>query len=551
MQNINELPVEIITRVFDFLTVSDRKQISSVCTLWYNILHSVRFQRQYRLVFDSTFEEELSDVEKRILRSCRNLSITHWDDTDDDDYDDDEDDEQEKEMIIQFKYLFKPSPERNVTNLLFEEKLELESLELNSTFGSCRTIIEDRLAQMDQLRELTISFDQERNPNGPAPDPSIWVIKHNCLRKLRIGLSYEIDAFRIEAPNLTCLDIQPKCRWSMEIVQAYCRQLESLKLRFQNVEYMESFLLLPFPRLKQLHVRMFDDKETQVRYARSRNPMSDVEKDEQFVRDIPRLKKLLLESNLMFFRIGALLAKSNHQLEELTLEELQIDYAQLKVVESLPKLKSFTLFRCEVLMPSSTLPTLNMPHLDKLSLFYNESSIVFNEGLAGLKSLKVSLWTEKNNKVLYKICKNLPNLVDLEVLANTKLVNTCLRHMHRLTNLRSFKLDNSEPNILLWKHCPVVPSVHRVVFYNCTLTSDTLLPIARNFPNMRELFIDRCYFKRCAADCKSDSDSDGDESDSDKSKSDNKYLNADRVRQLFPLCRVSCKESYFYGHHYH
>lgn len=292
-------------------------------------------------MFDSTFEEELPDLEKRILRSCRNLSITHWDDADEDDYDDEDEegDEHEKEMVIQFKYLFKPSPERNVTDLLFDEKLELESLELNSTFTSCRTILENRLSQMDQLRELTISFDQERNPNGPALDPSIWVIQHNCLQKLRIGLSYEIDAFRIEAPNLTCLDIQPKCRWSMEIVETYCRQLQTLKLRFQNVEYMESFLSLPFPNLRHLHVRMFDDKETQIRYARSRNPISDVEKDEQFVRDIPRLKKLLLESNLMFFRIGALLAKSNHQLEELTLEEQQIDYVQLKVVESLPKLK--------------------------------------------------------------------------------------------------------------------------------------------------------------------------------------------------------------------
>lgn len=340
----------------------------------------------------------------------------------------------------------------------------------------------------------------------------------------------------------------------MEIVETYCRQLQTLKIRFQNVDYMESFLALPFPNLKHLHVRMYDDKETQVRYARRRNPVSEVEKNEQFVRNIPRLKKLLLESNLLFFRIGALLAKSNHQLEELVLEEQQMDYAQLKVVESLPKLKSLTLFRCEVIMPSPMLPTLHMPHLDKLSLFYNESSIVFNEGLAGLKSLKVSLWAEKNNKVLFKICKNLPNLEDLEVLVNNKLVNTCLRHLNRLTKLRSLKLDSSEPNILLWQHCPVVPSIQRVVFYNCTLTSDTLLPIAKNFPNMRELFIDRCYFKRCSADCKGpdSDDGDGEESDSNKSsKSDNKYLQANRVRQMFPRCRVSCKESFFYGHHCH
>ncbi|XP_062716098.1 uncharacterized protein LOC109422268 [Aedes albopictus] len=552
MENINDLPVEILTRIFDFLTISDRKHVSRVCRLWHNILHCVRFQRQCRLVFDSTFEEQLSDLEKRILRSCRNLSITHWDDTDDDDYDDDDEDEQlEKEVIVQFKYLFKPSPERNVTDLLFEESLPLESLEINTTFDSCRDIIEDRLPQLEQLRELFLSFDQNRNPNSPKSHPGIWVLQHKNLETLRIGLSYEIDAFRIEAPSLTYLDIQPKCRWSMEIVETYCRQLRTLKLRFQHVEYMESFLSLPFPSLTHLQVRMYDDKEIQMRYARNRNRIVDAERDEQFVRDMPKLRKLLLESNLLFFRIGVLLAKCNHQLEELTLEEQQIDYAQLKVVESLPKLKSFTLFRCEVLMPSPALPSLNMPHLDKLELFYNESSIVFNEGLSGLKSLKISLWTEKNHKVLYKICKNLPNLEHLEVLANTKLVNTCLRYLHRLTNLRSLKLDNSEPSTLLWQHCPVVPSIQRVVFYNCTLTSDTLLPVARLFPNMRELFIDRCYFKKGFAEGKSESDSegDGDESDSER-KNDNKYLNADRVRQLFPLCRVSCKESSFYWHRY-
>ncbi|XP_062558765.1 uncharacterized protein LOC134223599 [Armigeres subalbatus] len=551
MENINDLPIEVLTLIFDYLSITDRKYVSRVCRLWNQIMHCIHFQRQCRLVFDSTFEEELSELEKRILRSCRNLSITHWDDADEDSYDDEDDEQRQKEVIFQFKYLFKPSPERNVTDLLFDEALPLESLEINSTFDSCRDIIEDRLPQLEQLRKLTLSFDQNRSSNGPKSNQSIWVVQHKSLQSLRIELSYEIDAFRIDTPSLTYLDIHPKCRWSMEIVETYCRQLQTLKVRFQHVEYMEAFLSLPFPSLRHLQVRMYDDKETQLRYARNRNRILDAERDEQFVRDMPKLRKLLLESNLMFFRIGVLLSKCNHQLEELTLEEQQVDYAQLKVVESMPKLKSLTLFRCEVLMPSPKLPTLNMPHLERLELFYNESSIVFNEGLSGLKFLKISLWTEKNNKVLYKICKNLHNLEHLEVLVNSKLVNTCLRYLHRLTNLRTFKLDNSEPNTLLWKHCPVVPSIRKLVFYNCTLTSETMLPVARLFPNMRELFIDGCYFRRVEADGKGDSDGedDLDESDSDR-KNDNKYLNADRVRQLFPQCRVSCNESFFYWHHY-
>lgn len=197
--------------------------------------------------------------------------------------------------------------------------------------------------------------------------------------------------------------------------------------------------------------------------------------------------------------------------------------------------------RCKALPPPDTphvLPRLYLPQLDELSLVFNDSHIVFNEGLAGLKTLKMSIWSSKNHKTLYKICNNLPNLEYLRLILNTKLVNTAFRYLNRLAKLRSIRVDNVELTERLWQYCSEMAGVRKLVLTNGTLTMGTVTAIARLFPALNELHIEECYFLNCDKERNGEEDSEG-ESDGEN---DEKIIQAqceNRVRQYFPKCKVS------------
>ncbi|XP_055625604.1 uncharacterized protein LOC129768170 isoform X2 [Toxorhynchites rutilus septentrionalis] len=429
MENVNELPIEVLTRIFDYFDVRERRHVSAVCTLWRDILHSVRFQRQCRTFLDGRFEEEFTESEKTVLQSCRNLSIILWDEENESVYDyeiEDDAEGREKEEIIPLTYLFNPTPQQNITDLIFSQKLDLERLDLNSTFVSCREILQDRLEKLENLKELSLLFDFRPVSSSQEVDPQVWSIRHNRIETLRIGLLDDIQPITLTAPNLTILDLKPKCPWILDIIRSYKHQLQSLKIDFQNVESMSTLMMMEFPCLTHLNVQMLEDKDNQIRYARTRNRFVDEEIEERFVKGMPKLKQLLLTSNLMFFRIAKALAKYAYQLEEISLEEQQMDYELLKVVERIPKLRRLTMLRCEVMDLGQVHPTLSLPPcLSELELLHSKSNLVFNKGLAGLKSLNVCAWTSKNHKILHKICKNLPNLEHLTVAFNSP-VSSCV-----------------------------------------------------------------------------------------------------------------------------
>lgn len=198
--------------------------------------------------------------------------------------------------------------------------------------------------------------------------------------------------------------------------------------------------------------------------------------------------------------------------------------------------------RCEILGPPETphiLTRLYLPYLEELSLVYNKSQIVFDEGLAGLKKLKITVETSKNHKILYKICNNLPNLEHLRICLNARLVNTAFRHLDRLTKLQSIRVDNVELNERLWQYCPKMAGVRKLVFTNGKLTMGTLKAAARLFPGLNELYLDECYFQNCDVEING---VEQEESDSEEDESI-KVQYQERVRQHFPTCRVSFRHS--------
>ncbi|XP_055533656.1 uncharacterized protein LOC129723449 [Wyeomyia smithii] len=494
MDNINNLPVEILEQIFTYLNLKERKSACAVCSLWHAVLRGVRFQRQCLVSLSRTFDQELSELETRVTQSFRNLSLIHWEEEyfdDDDDDDIDSHEQRENEEVIHLKYLFEPTPEANIRKLLFENGLDLETLELYSSFESCREILGDQLCQLENLRELALSFCQTEYA---SPDQSEWQIHHNQINTLKIDVLHSNKPYNVMLPNLTTLELLSNCRWSFHIIQAHCMQLQRFKVQFQDQETMDDLMSLSFPMLTHLQVRMYDDKDVQVRYARTRNKFADKEKEEHFVKSMPKLKSLWLESDLMLYRIGEALSKYGHRLEKLTLMDMQIDDAQLRTIETFPKLKTVIMHRTEILPSSQILPKVNMPHLVNLTLMDNKSDIVFNNGLVGLKSLKLTLCSRRCHKVLHKICNNLPNLEYLELFLYSKWRNTALRHLNKLTKLRLLRINACDMSKISWVHCPIVPNVQKVVFDKCSfLRTRTLRPLAVLFPGLTSVYLDRCY----------------------------------------------------------
>uniref|UniRef100_A0A1Q3F436 F-box domain-containing protein n=1 Tax=Culex tarsalis TaxID=7177 RepID=A0A1Q3F436_CULTA len=562
MEDINALPTEVLAHILTYLEVEELKAASQVCHLWYHILQGARFNRRMVMRINSTFADPPTEQEKCALIRCRNLQITQWDELfvcyDEYDEDDEEDEDENGEEnirkipVVEFKYLFQPSPEQNAADLLFSQELNLESLELCSTFAGCRHILEDHVQQLRNLTELSLEIEFGRKSNPISMDHSFWALRHDRIRKLKLSFEHRKNNFSVVTPALTNLEVRPFTIFSMPIITPYASQLQRVDLQLDKPELVNDLLALKFPALTQLRVRIDDDREQQERYARLQHRHADICVDEQFIKSMPKLRRFRCESNLLFYRMGSALMRIGHrQLEEIKLDSMHFDARLLRVLQALPKLKTFKMHRCEALPPPHTphvLPRLNLPQLDELSLVYNESDIAFDKGLAGLKTLKMTVWSSKNHKFLNKICNNLPNLEVLRLILNTKLVNTAFRFLNRLTKLRSLSVDNVELTERLWQYCPEMTGVRKLVLTNGNLTMGTVTAIARLFPALNELHLDECYFHNCDKESKSESESEEDsESESDEEKED-KIIQAqyeDRVRQYFPKCKVSLYRTMF------
>lgn len=575
MADINALPREVLSHILSFLEPRDRKPCGEVCRLWYNLLQGARFQRQILMRINSTFVEPPTESDRCALTNCRNLLITQWDEamdydwmydsTDDEDGDADEDEggahangevnseeNTRKIPVVEFKYLYQPTPEHNVTELLFGQELKLESLELCTTFAGARYILEDRVQQLQNLTELILDIEGGRVSNPISKDHTFWVLSHDRIRKFKLSYEPKTDNFRIKTPALTTLDVRPFSIYTLPIIKPYAAQLQRLDLHLYSPSVINDLLALQFPCLTCLRVRVDDDRDLQERYARLlQTRQADVYLDEQFIRGMPRLKRMRCESHLLFFRLGAALTRHGHrQLEELKLDSLHFDAVQLQVLQALPRLKAFKMYRCEALPPPDNprvLPRLYLPHLDELSLVYNESHIAFDRGLVGLRSLKMTIWSGKNHKILSKICHNLPNLEYLRLILNTKLVNTAFRYLNRLTKLRTLRVDNVELTERLWEYCPEMRGVRKLMLANGNLTMGTVEAVSRLFPALNELNIEECCFQNCdkersESDDGSDSDSEDDDDGNEDRRKDDEIIQRQyeaRVRQYFPKCRVS------------
>ncbi|XP_055530765.1 uncharacterized protein LOC129721794 [Wyeomyia smithii] len=537
MDKINELPLEILEHIFHYLPFKTWKICWSVCSLWYRILRGTHFQRIYCLSMNRTFEPQLSELEKRIFPSFRNIALVQWvhrDDDDDDDYEERRLEPVEKDEVTSLKYLFEPTPEKNISELLFSLELDFESLELCSSFGSGRDIIGNRLREIKNLRELILNMYVSHNQTS---DQELWLIEHDRIETLKIDLTVTKINIDANLPNLRTLALLTDCYWAFHIIEKHCTQLESLEVQFHSPETMNNMLSLKFSAMTNLQAHLYRDKFVQENYKQTQNGYMHNKKEEMFIKNMPKLKTLYVESNLLLYRIAEPLSRFAHQLEELTLECQQIEFLQLKAIESMPNLKVLNLLYCRI-ASTRILPTVTMPLLEKLTLINNESHVIFDNGLCNLKSLKVTFWTRSSHKALHKICKKLFNLQKLELLVYSKLANTAFRELHNLTKLTTFRIGKCELKAIHWSHCSALPNLRRIVLTDCRLELSALLnaPLATIFPGLREF-----YFKSCAIGYSKKSNI----AVSFNSDDEARQYCLQQLRAILPDCGISLHDSLF------
>ncbi|XP_058827323.1 uncharacterized protein LOC131687268 [Topomyia yanbarensis] len=493
MSNINILPIEVLTRVFDYLDLYERKCASATCKRWNSILHCARFQRQCRLALTHIFHDELTQLEKAVVKKCYHLRVVHYDDCEDsDDEDYDEDTQRESEKLFSIKYLFQKTPVQNLSDLLFGLGLNLESLILEVRYENCREIIGDCLGDIKNLKELVLLF---KSGGNRTPELGLWKIRHDKIESLKVEMPSDSKPLSFIVPSVTSLELVNHCRWSSDTVNLYSRQLLCLKVRLRNIAELDILMPRIFPNLTNLEVR--NPFEMSEQFASIRVPL-DEEEEQRFIMGMPRLKRLLLEGKFTLLRMVTSLARCANTLEELVLEDQQIEYELLKTVEKLPKLKSLTISECKVLMVSDMLPTLQMPQLEHFKLLSYKSDIIFDKGLSAVKSLELTLWADKNYKILHKVCENLPCLERLKLLLYVKLSNTALRHVDKLEKLKSLEFRHAGPSLLAWKHCPVLVPLQKLAFRDCTMDQPTLLSTIKPFPALCELYFDKCIILYCS-----------------------------------------------------
>ncbi|XP_058461017.1 uncharacterized protein LOC131436357 [Malaya genurostris] len=538
MDSINSLPFEILEKIFDYLDLYERSCALATCKHWHSILNCTRFQRQRRLALAHIFQDELTEQEKIAVQKCCNLRVVHYEDSGNSDSESaagSEGDQNEQRIgrnLHSIENLFRNTPEQNLNDLLFGRVLDLESLSLETGYEICRNIIRDRLDSIKNLNELVLLFTGSR---FPTPDTGLWTIRHAGIQILKVQMPVDGKHLSFIVPSLTSLELIDSFRWSLNMLNTHSEQLRCLKLKLRHIEMLDDLFPLTFPNMTYLEIRNNPYKTgEQLRFTQTRNVL-DEQMEQRFVEGMPRLKKLLLEGKFTFLRMGMSLARCAHTLEELVLEDQEIEYALLKSVEMLPNLKNLTISECKFRTSSDMLPTLNLPHLERFNLFNYRANIVFDKGLGAVNSLGLTLWADKNYKVLHKICENMSNLERLELFVNVKLSNNALRHLNKMGKLKSLMFHYTGPSLQAWKHCPEVLSVRKLSFRGCEMDRSTLLSVVEAFPNLYELFLDKCILFYC-----------GDTVE----LLEHNYINADgdnqcreELRQLLPLCRISLMES--------
>lgn len=333
---------QVLEKIFIYLPFKDIRNVGQVCHIWKDVLSGLRFQRRIRVKLQGDFGEEVSPASMKFLSTCKNLSIVQLY-ADKDDSEGDSENGVEPSSPCAMHHEEDSTAEKNIANILFGTT-ELSSLHIFSKYKSLKRIIQNRLGELSQLKELNVSFSY--NGESCKVDDQTWLLKSTSLESFNIGLPYSIGSLQLEAPNLMELHLTVNCDATWKLVEQYSKRLESLNVNLYDIETLDQIMTCSFPCLQHLELGIYDDKELQYSYSQTADRAADDEQSRKFTKQMPLLKTFCLHSNVAFYKIFPTWCSLRTSLESLELQNMEVDANVLINVLLIQPLKVYMPFDC-------------------------------------------------------------------------------------------------------------------------------------------------------------------------------------------------------------
>ncbi|KAL1403963.1 hypothetical protein pipiens_005495 [Culex pipiens pipiens] len=156
-------PAEILEAIFAYLPLKDLLSASQVCHRWNKVLQSPLFQRQLLVKLHSEFKDSPSKADEAFLSRAKNLSIVQK-------FNEDEPEGENGQAGP-------AEAKENISGILFGACNELECLQLISRFQCVKSVIGDRLDELSNLRELSLSFAYQGEEKCDEPQGELWLMR--------------------------------------------------------------------------------------------------------------------------------------------------------------------------------------------------------------------------------------------------------------------------------------------------------------------------------------------------------------------------------------
>ncbi|XP_062558780.1 uncharacterized protein LOC134223605 [Armigeres subalbatus] len=479
MASINSLPFEVLEKVFSYLPFKDICNVGQVCHVWRDVQSGPIFQRRFRSKLQGYFRKESSPVSLKFLNTCRNLSIVQL-------YNNADNCDSEEQGHTE------DIAEQNIANILFGTE-ELYSLQILGKYKSLKRIIQTRIGELSFLKELRVSFCYDGEKTCPEADDQVWLLKSSSLESFSVGLPYSVGPLQLEAPNLKELHLTVSCDVIVRLVEQYSKQLEVLEMNLFDIETLDQILAYSYPCLEQLELRMYDDKELQCSYAQTADRAEDDERSRMFTNRAPSLKKMCVQSNVVFYKIFPTWCSLKTSLESIELQNMEIDANILINVLLIQPLKNLTIQQCEIV---NDLPGLHirMVNLEQLKLVSVVNNVLLEHNFCDLKRFELVHGFKYGNDLLQKVFYNFTSVQHMKLHFRTMLDEDALLKLHQMKSLRSLELRATEVTVEHWNACQPLATVEQFTLSNCFMVRFSMFgALSRVFPTLKRLHVDCCH----------------------------------------------------------
>uniref|UniRef100_A0A8D8AKE1 (northern house mosquito) hypothetical protein n=1 Tax=Culex pipiens TaxID=7175 RepID=A0A8D8AKE1_CULPI len=469
-------PAEILEAIFAYLPLKDLLNASQVCHRWNKVLQSPLFQRQLQVKLHSEFRDLPSKADEAFLSRAKNLSIVQK-------FNEDEPEGENGQAGP-------AEAKENISGILFGACNELECLQLISRFQCVKSVIGDRLDELSNLRELSLSFAYQGEEKCDELQGELWLMRSNSLQSFKIGLTNSLGPFGLEAPNLKEMHLTVNCKTLLDLVDKFSGQLRRLRLKLIVRKTLDEILKMKFSKLNQLELAIFDHKDS-WEFSHVTVREEDDELVKQFVQEMSTLEELSVRSDEVFYRLCPALCSMQTNLRQLELHNLNVDSNILINILLIQNIKSLSVQHCEIVneIPGLHIRLVNLLHLNLTNVVNN---VLMNHNFSGLKSLQL-LHNRFGNESLQKVFQNFTSIEQLQITFRAKLDADAFARLHQLKNLTALTLCRTDTTAEHWKRIQPVPSVRQLTFEGCFMMPLSIFPeLGRVFPALRRLHVTKC-----------------------------------------------------------